>query len=122
MLSEHPDAKVPRARQGQQNGGSGAQDGVPCAPRALVTVIRDHDPRWSYVQFAPGSLSHVVNVKEKMQVSDMACSGALPLWQSDHAILHCRLHVARALALPSCMPGSQEMIVTGRQGRGELRV
>jgi HAD superfamily hydrolase (TIGR01509 family) len=86
MLSEPPDTALQRAHQGQCAGGSAAQDGVLCAPRALVTVHRARDPRWSYVQFTPGSLSHVVSVKEnmqvseeKMQVSDVACSGDLSL-------------------------------------------
>jgi hypothetical protein len=79
MLSEPPDTALQRARQGQCAGDSAAQDGVLCAPRALVTVHRARDPRWSYVQFTPGSLSHVVSVKEKMQVSDVACSGDLSL-------------------------------------------
>jgi hypothetical protein len=78
MLSQPPDTALQRARQEQCAGGA-AQDGVLCAPHAFVTVHRARDPRWSYVQFAPGSLSHVVSVKEKMQVSDVACSGDLSL-------------------------------------------
>ena len=45
------------------------------AADAIVTVFRDRDPRWSYIQHAPGVETQVVAVKEKMLLSDLACSG-----------------------------------------------
>jgi hypothetical protein len=40
-----------------------------------IATFRDHDLRWSYVQVMPGSRKHVVAVKRKVAMSDMACSG-----------------------------------------------